>query len=65
METINLTEETRLKLEQDVLDLLKDGKLTLEQVSRHCRCSLSFVCGIRRKHSLPNRPRGRRQPEVK
>jgi hypothetical protein len=39
-------------MQVEVVRLLREGRLTLEQISRECRCSLSSVNNIARRNGL-------------
>ena len=39
-------------MQEEVVRLLREGRLTLEQVSRECRCSLSSVNNIAKRTGL-------------
>jgi DNA-directed RNA polymerase specialized sigma24 family protein len=48
----NKTKEMLRTMQEEVVRLLREGRLTLEQVGRECRCSLSTVNNIARRSGL-------------
>jgi predicted transposase YdaD len=48
----NKTKEMLRTMQVEVVRLLREGRLTLEQISRECRCSLSSVNNIARRNGL-------------
>ena len=48
----NKTKELLRTMQEEVVQLLREGRLTLEQVSRGSRCSLSTVNNIARRNGL-------------
>jgi hypothetical protein len=48
----NKTKELQRTMQAEVVRLLREGRLTFEQVGRECRCSLSTVNNIARRNGL-------------
>ena len=53
----NKTKEFRRVMQAEILQLLQEGKLTLEEISRQCCCTLSTVYNTAKKNGLRRKDR--------
>ena len=53
----NKTKEFRRLMQAEIIQLLQEGGLTLEEISRQCCCTLSTVYNTARKNGLRRKDR--------